>query len=236
MALSISCHYCQESSGFYRDIVDSRAKRAFDVIALFPQGVGFGEQYMKAANVLVDAVQQSDPHTIGVAATPTLILLDTRGRIQKYWVGRLSPPQEDEVFDALGLPHKHEHCTQFSAPRVDVQNVSSEPKATVNPKRRSDKSESIIDIRERPIFQVAHISGAINIPFDELEVRVPHEVPLDAQVALYCGSIAACETAARSQGALTVCELAHTVVRRLGYTSVRVMSNDPNPNGDGSKP
>jgi hypothetical protein len=64
----------------------------------------------------------------------------------------------------------------------------------------------------------------------ELEVRLPHEVPTDDQILLYCGSIAACETAARTEGALTVCELARSVVKRLGYSGVRVVSDDLNPN------
>jgi hypothetical protein len=40
---------------------------------------------------------------IGIAATPTVLLLDADGVIRKMWRGKLSAEKEREIMDAAGL-------------------------------------------------------------------------------------------------------------------------------------
>jgi hypothetical protein len=45
----------------------------------------------------VTAVKRGD---LKVSGTPTLLLVDRSGAVQRIWRGKLSPPQENEVLEA----------------------------------------------------------------------------------------------------------------------------------------
>ena len=47
---------------------------------------------------------------------------------------------------------------------------------------------SLVDARESPVFQRAHIEGAVNIPLDEIESRLAELHMLPAAPVLYCRS------------------------------------------------
>jgi hypothetical protein len=39
--------------------------------------------------------------TLGVTGTPTLVLVDSTGRIVDFWVGKLSEVEQQEVIEAV---------------------------------------------------------------------------------------------------------------------------------------
>jgi hypothetical protein len=47
-----------------------------------------------------------DLDKLGIHSTPTLILVDSSGKVLDSWSGELQPDAEREVFAALGLPYK----------------------------------------------------------------------------------------------------------------------------------
>jgi hypothetical protein len=51
--------------------------------------------------VHVDDVKQVPLNTLGVRATPTLLLVNDTGVVTDVWVGRLQPDQEAQVLTAL---------------------------------------------------------------------------------------------------------------------------------------
>lgn len=65
----------------------------------------------------------------------------------------------------------------------------------------------LVDVRTPGEFAGGHISGAVNIPVDELPRRIAEVGPKDAQVVLYCRSGA---RSGRAAGLL----------RQAGYTRV----------------
>jgi len=99
LAISSSCHFCTESAPFYKRLVEKKDETR--LVAVVPQSVAEGQDYIKRLGVQVDAVQHSDFSTIGVQGTPTLLLIDSAGVIKNAWVGRLSPAQESDVLNAL---------------------------------------------------------------------------------------------------------------------------------------
>ena len=71
------------------------------IVAVFPQSVDEAKDYLKGLGVSVDEVRQSPLSSIGVEGTPTLILLDNRGTVADFWVGKLNGSHEQKVMDRL---------------------------------------------------------------------------------------------------------------------------------------
>lgn len=101
LALSTGCHFCSESADFYRRLVPSAVHGGFHVLAVLPQPVPDGRAYLEKLGVPVSEVLQSPLDSVEVSGTPTLLVLDQQGRIQKAWVGKLGPDQEEQVVASL---------------------------------------------------------------------------------------------------------------------------------------
>lgn len=57
--------------------------------------------YLKRLGVSVDEIRQASLDSIGVNGTPTLILVDNRGAVVDFWIGKLAGPTEQKVIDRL---------------------------------------------------------------------------------------------------------------------------------------
>jgi thioredoxin-related protein len=100
LALSTTCHFCSESGPFYRRLLKERGGNT-SVVAVLPQAVNDGNAYMKRLGISVDEVKQVPLNSLGVAGTPTLILVDNEGVIIDSWVGRLPESEEYKVVDRV---------------------------------------------------------------------------------------------------------------------------------------
>lgn len=102
LVLSKDCRYCTESAPFYQRLALEKAKHAnIKLIAVFPQTVEVGRNYLTDLGVAVDDVKKVTPTDLAVRGTPTLILVDGTGTVQKVWPGKLPPDQESEVLSEL---------------------------------------------------------------------------------------------------------------------------------------
>lgn len=66
----------------------------------------------------------------------------------------------------------------------------------------------MIDLRNAPSYQRAHINGAVNIPYEEIDQRVC-ELPKDKMLVFYC---------ARGGQSMMVCRY----LARMGYSVLNV--------------
>lgn len=97
MALSTQCHFCTDSAGFYQQLSEQAKAHHVRLVAVFPQPEAEAQAYMKNLKYQVTEVHQATLGSISVSGTPTLMLVDKQGVIQKTWVGRLQPDGEKEV-------------------------------------------------------------------------------------------------------------------------------------------
>lgn len=103
LTLSTDCRFCTESAPFYRRLAASTAGRTdVRLVALLPQSPGESREYLSRHGVEVREVIQARPGSLGVAGTPTLILVNKSGSVIKSWVGRLPEGEESEVMAHLG--------------------------------------------------------------------------------------------------------------------------------------
>lgn len=101
VALKKGCKFCTESAAFYQKLVQAAGEKNIRVIAAFPHSVEEGQGYLKELNVPINEMKQADFSVLKVSGTPTVIMADKNGQIQKAWLGKLPPDKEAEVMNSL---------------------------------------------------------------------------------------------------------------------------------------
>ena len=106
LVLDEKCRFCTESAPFYQRLTQATNSKV-RLVAVLPQDVVAGRQYLLNLKVPIEDVRQSSLDAIGVGWTPTLILVNGKGEVVEAWEGMLSTERETEVFkriEARGSP------------------------------------------------------------------------------------------------------------------------------------
>ena len=101
LVLQKGCHFCSESAGFYRSLIERTSGRGVNVVAILPQDREEAEQYLRDLSISGIATRQSQLQSLLVAGTPTIIVTDGKGAITDVWLGKLAPEEENEVLAKL---------------------------------------------------------------------------------------------------------------------------------------
>ena len=100
--ISTNCHFCDESSPFYKRLVEKYADdKNVKLIAVLPQTVDEAKGHLKGLGVNINDVYNAKLISIGVTATPTLLLVNESGIISDMWKGKLTDDKETEVINKL---------------------------------------------------------------------------------------------------------------------------------------
>jgi hypothetical protein len=101
--LSTKCNYCTESLPFYRRLLEKqqRAQQATRIVAVFPNPQTEVDQYKQQNQLNLESLPAVNSSTLGVTGTPTLILVDSAGRVVDFWIGKLSEAEQQQVIDAV---------------------------------------------------------------------------------------------------------------------------------------
>lgn len=102
LALSVGCHYCSASAGFYQRLAAYAAAHQANVVAMVPQSKEEGARYVEELKLNIPVVGQVDFRQIDVSGTPTLFLVDDSGKVKDVWQGQLEDSRENKVFASLG--------------------------------------------------------------------------------------------------------------------------------------
>jgi thioredoxin-related protein len=100
VALQQGCHYCSESVPFYQKIINGRAN-GLHLMALLPEDNR--PQYIQDLHLEINDIKQVKFSQYRIGGTPTLILVDRGGKIKNVWMGKLTPPIEQEVLNTLAV-------------------------------------------------------------------------------------------------------------------------------------
>jgi hypothetical protein len=71
------------------------------LIAVLPQPIDEGKEYLDGLGVEVDDIKQLGLSSIDVRGTPTILLVDQKGVIIKTSTGKLPQDQQDDVIRRL---------------------------------------------------------------------------------------------------------------------------------------
>ena len=102
LVLQKGCHFCTESAPFYQQLVKQTSGRSdIQLVALLPQSVSEGKQYLAQNGIDIADVRQVSPGQINVGGTPTLVLVNNEGVVSDVWAGKLPPDSESQVLSKL---------------------------------------------------------------------------------------------------------------------------------------
>jgi len=96
LALSTTCHFCKDSLPFYKALT-AKAQGHLNVIAVFPQTETEGEKYLRDADVSANQFVSTQLDTLGVVGTPTLLLVGSKGKVERVWTGLLDEARQEDV-------------------------------------------------------------------------------------------------------------------------------------------
>lgn len=103
LAIRKDCHFCEDSQPFYKRLSGLEKSNSLHahVLAVMPDDRDSAVKALKSGGVAVDAIFSQPLNFMQVSGTPTLLLLDSNGRVARAWVGQLTPQGEKEVIAAV---------------------------------------------------------------------------------------------------------------------------------------
>jgi Redoxin len=101
LALQAECHYCSESASFYQRLASEASARKIRLVAVLPQTIEEGQNYLNSLKVPIDDIRQASLRSIGVQGTPAILLVDSNGEVKASWLGKLPPNKESEALNSL---------------------------------------------------------------------------------------------------------------------------------------
>lgn len=103
LAIRKGCHFCEASMPFYRKLYDLEKSNALKVkmIAVLPDSATDALDLLSTQKLSMPFISGANlPTLLSVSGTPTLILVDRNGKVEKTWVGQLNSAGEESVLAA----------------------------------------------------------------------------------------------------------------------------------------
>jgi hypothetical protein len=102
IAIRKGCPYCDASMPFYRQLGEQEKSNVLraHVLVVMPNDEASGSRFLSKDDVEVQGIFGQELDALNVSGTPTVLLLDSSGRIEREWIGQLSPRAEKEVMNA----------------------------------------------------------------------------------------------------------------------------------------
>lgn len=103
LALRKGCHFCEASMPFYRELLkaEKRGAPAAHLVSVLPDGEPDAARLLRDSQLDVPMVASFQLQRLHVSGTPTLILVEGSGRVEKVWVGEQDAAGQRAIFDAI---------------------------------------------------------------------------------------------------------------------------------------
>jgi hypothetical protein len=99
LVLNTGCHFCQDSVPFYQKLAEAQrpGENDLDMVAVFPNEAEMVNEFIAHEKLPIRSVPAISLENLRVNATPTLILVNREGRVERSWVGVLTARQEVDL-------------------------------------------------------------------------------------------------------------------------------------------
>lgn len=218
--LKKDCVFCKASAPIYRELIADAAKKNVKWLAILPNPVEEGKEYVHSLDLPIEIVQSGSLAAYKIPGTPTVLLADGSGTVRSIWIGDVSGRENDiraELAALFEATFVNETAKNKAAEGVQPDAASGPAAPDLEAAELKKLVEArtpitIIDLDERTDFKKGHIPNARNIPVDEMSSRVPREIPKETRVILYC----------RCKGGSAAVD-AKAGLKEMGYTQVSVL-------------
>jgi hypothetical protein len=97
--MNTRCHFCQESTPFYREITDAqRSRRAgVSLSVLSAESPEVMREYLTKKQIVVDGVYKLSSPVPALTGTPTWLIIDAGGIVRQAFIGKLNGSKEKEL-------------------------------------------------------------------------------------------------------------------------------------------
>lgn len=226
IAMQIGCHWCEASAGFYKRMVNSK-NNGVRLLAVFPQAESISRAYLSSLGVAIDEVHQADFSQLGITGTPTIMIVDSQGKLGASWQGKLSTAQEDDLLGRLARVGANSAGRPSESLPMSSGVITYASLSDVLESSRSENSTAtILDVRTRDDFKRGHITHSYNIPWDELSARARHEISGEERILLYCRYCAPCELKSATNGTATFCTMTYSRLKKLTFSHIAIIDQD----------
>ena len=186
LVLDRNCGFCKQETPFYRRLAEKSQTTGVRVIGVFQHDLKDGKQYLSDEGINVTETTRIRFTSLLIDSTPTVILLNRNGNLIGRWIGALSDPIRDYVVSILGM---NETLIRLAnSPYLRLGNRKTPPlisAASLKTKLKAENTTTILDIDDRVLFGQRHLSGAVNIPADEVYARAQNELSPSRLIVLY---------------------------------------------------
>jgi thioredoxin-related protein len=100
LVVSTKCHFCQDSLAFYKQLTE-KLHGKLDIIAVLPEPETEAKKFLADAGVQTEHVVKAVPNSLGVRGTPTVLLVDDKGKIKNVWVGHLDEAGQKQLLSTV---------------------------------------------------------------------------------------------------------------------------------------
>lgn len=100
--VSEKCKFCRESVSFYQKLISTRNNtKSIKIVAVFPEAEKENDGFFLKQGVEFPSVINADFGEVGIAYTPTILLVNKDNKIVQSWIGKLSIENESKIFESL---------------------------------------------------------------------------------------------------------------------------------------
>jgi peroxiredoxin len=101
MVTTSHCGYCTASMPYFEALTAAAGKAGTRVVAVTSEEPATNGQYLSEHKVRFDAVVSAKDNSIRYRGTPTVIVVDHDGKVQRAWTGKLNGDREAEILAAI---------------------------------------------------------------------------------------------------------------------------------------
>ena len=103
VALDPNCESCVESLPFFKSLADKLYSKSNEakMVAVFESSEEPTKRYVRENQLKADAVFGVDFKALNLNAIPAIILIDNRGTVIDFWLGKPSNSIEDQIIKQL---------------------------------------------------------------------------------------------------------------------------------------
>lgn len=98
--LKKDCVYCTSNAPFYRQLVEDASKRNVKRLAILPDSIEEGRDYLRSLALPIENVQSGSLSSYKIPGTPSVLFVDRHGIVKSVWIGAV-PGQEKQMRDEL---------------------------------------------------------------------------------------------------------------------------------------
>jgi len=97
LGISTECPFCEKNVGFYKKLSGLEKPGRMAFYTIFPQAKNEAESYLEKKGIHPTGVISSSLAKYQIKGTPTLVLVNDKGKVVHSWVGTLDSSKQAEV-------------------------------------------------------------------------------------------------------------------------------------------